>query len=91
MLFGVSILVLLEVALRHAIHHKKRKMFLSFNPCFIGSCSATSEDVWMELSRSKFQSLFYWKLLCDDTSDGDVFEEFKFQSLFYWKLLCDHQ
>ncbi len=61
----------------------------SFNPCFIGSCSATDLFIGMGGVSVKFQSLFYWKLLCDCKFSRSVDSLQTFQSLFYWKLLCD--
>ena len=64
-LWNVSILVLLEVALRHNPLLWCYKTHHCFNPCFIGSCSATALLTVFILFVLEFQSLFYWKLLCD--------------------------
>ena len=109
----VSILVLLEVALRRwrcynlgsgldlfqSLFYWKllcdyalsvaATLSIGFNPCFIGSCSATNQAVLSDECFCWFQSLFYWKLLCDGENTHLSRHDDMFQSLFYWKLLCD--
>ena len=59
----VSILVLLEVPLRHRTVGKYVTKGCRFNPCFAGSSSQAEIRRFTEQEEARFQSLFCWKFL----------------------------
>ncbi len=61
----VSILVFVELALGRLGTGPEDNVFLSFNPCFRGTCPRTSYRPIPYLLTSMFQSLFSWNLPSD--------------------------
>ncbi len=59
----VSILVLLEVPLRHQFAYLQPTQVVSFNPCFVGSSSQAPNSMHWYCNWVPFQSLFCWKFL----------------------------
>ena len=83
----VSILVLLDVALKGAAITPDLPLFASFNPCSLGCCSESCDRGGTDTTRHWFQSLFSWMLLWKCTVLIQAQDTMKFQSLFSWMLL----
>ncbi len=60
---SVSILVLLDVALKVVFCSQCRIDIYSFNPCSLGCCSESCMKARISIGRMGFQSLFSWMLL----------------------------
>ena len=83
----VSILVLLEVDLEEFYQKMKTLIVSCFNPCFIGSWFGSIPLDFTRCTISRFQSLFYWKLIWKFFFAARMIFASMFQSLFYWKLI----
>jgi len=59
----VSILVLLDVALKVSDIDVRERDLLGFNPCSLGCCSERPNNPGAGVGAAWFQSLFSWMLL----------------------------
>ena len=84
---GVSILVLLDVALKVPARRHRGSGRSGFNPCSLGCCSESLQTEGFSVLLVLFQSLFSWMLLWKRHYDGWHTISCKFQSLFSWMLL----
>jgi len=84
----VSILVLLDVALKDLSEMQIPVLPKGFNPCSLGCCSESLSPVKETNDYPMFQSLFSWMLLWKDNGIGPISKgKMGFQSLFSWMLL----
>ncbi len=84
---SVSILVLLDVALKGETASVGVRASCSFNPCSLGCCSESYDPKTGIHRPNEFQSLFSWMLLWKVPWLSRWFWRKRFQSLFSWMLL----
>ena len=83
----VSILVLLDVALKAGRYHRFSAMILGFNPCSLGCCSESWRELGRRLKMDEVSILVLLDVALKVERNGYYVFCLLFQSLFSWMLL----